>query len=84
MRGETLSIYYIILTRLYIGPSWKINLDVEAGRRDGRISRASDIRGNIPAPQFNVNQLTQSFAAKHLSQEDMVTLSGSYYFPINY
>lgn len=52
--------------------------EVEAGRRDGRISRASDIPGNIPTPQFNVNQLTQSFAGKHLSQEDMVTLSGAH------
>eukprot|EP00253_Pinus_taeda_P000898 PITA_00898 len=52
--------------------------EVPAGRRDGRISRASDIPGNIPAPQFNVNQLTQNFAAKFLSVEDMVTLSGAH------
>lgn len=52
--------------------------EVEAGRRDGRISRASDIPGNLPPPQFNVNQLTQRFAAKSLSQEDMVTLSGAH------
>jgi len=50
----------------------------EAGRRDGRISRASDIPGNIPTPQFNVNQLEQNFAAKHMSQEDMVTLLGAH------
>jgi len=52
--------------------------EVEAGRKDGRISRASDIPGNIPTPQFNVNQLEQNFAAKHMSQEDMVTLSGAH------
>jgi len=51
---------------------------VEAGRRDGRVSRASDIQGNIPPPQFNVNQLTQNFAAKQMSQEEMVTLSGAH------
>jgi len=52
--------------------------DVEAGRKDGRISRASDIPGNIPTPQFNVKQLKQNFAAKHMSQEEMVTLSGAH------
>eukprot|EP00253_Pinus_taeda_P007493 PITA_07493 len=52
--------------------------DVPAGRRDGRISRESDVTGNIPAPNFDVNQLTQNFSAKHLSQEDMVTLSGAH------
>ncbi|XP_057866575.2 peroxidase 5-like [Cryptomeria japonica] len=51
---------------------------VEGGRRDGRISRASDTRGNLPPPSFDVNQLTQLFAKKHLSQEDMVTLSGAH------
>lgn len=33
---------------------------------------------NIPAPIFNLDQLTQSFAAKGLAQEEMVTLSGTY------
>jgi len=52
--------------------SWK----VPAGRRDGRISRAADTLGNLPPPGFDVNQLTQSFAAKGLSKKDMVILSG--------
>lgn len=51
---------------------------VPAGRRDGRISLASDIRANLPAPTFNITQLTQNFAAKGLSQEDMVILSGAH------
>ncbi|KAJ4835647.1 hypothetical protein Tsubulata_015323, partial [Turnera subulata] len=45
--------------------------DVPAGRRDGRISRASEVLANLPAPNFNLDQLTQSFESKGLSQEEM-------------
>ncbi|KAF8379022.1 hypothetical protein HHK36_028449 [Tetracentron sinense] len=55
------------------GFSW----DVPAGRRDGRISLASETR-DIPPPFFNLDQLTQSFANKGMTQEEMVTLSGAH------
>lgn len=54
------------------GPSW----DVLKGRLDGRVSRASDVAGNLPDVKMTVDQLTAIFAAKGLSQKDMVALSG--------
>ncbi|KAJ1400587.1 Secretory peroxidase [Sesbania bispinosa] len=41
-----------------------LGYDVPAGRRDGRISLASDTRTDLPPPTFNVKQLTQLFAKK--------------------
>ncbi|KNA04503.1 hypothetical protein SOVF_199100 [Spinacia oleracea] len=51
--------------------------DVPAGRRDGRISKASETL-DIPAPSFNLDQITQSFANKGLTQDEMVALSGAH------
>ncbi|KAJ7567371.1 hypothetical protein O6H91_02G143900 [Diphasiastrum complanatum] len=56
------------------GPSWKIR----SGRRDGNVSNVSDVIPNIPAPFFNLQQLTQSFEAKGLFQDEMITLSGAH------
>lgn len=54
-----------------------ISYDVPAGRRDGTVSLAAET-SDLPPPTFNVDQLTQNFAKKGLSQEEMVTLSGGH------
>ncbi|KAM3729613.1 hypothetical protein ACB098_12G025800 [Castanea mollissima] len=46
--------------------------DVPSGRRDGKISLASDTFSNLPTPSFNVDQLTQIFDKKGFTQEEMV------------
>ncbi|KAL6960412.1 Peroxidase 55 [Sarracenia purpurea var. burkii] len=56
------------------GPSFS----VEFGRRDGLISRASDVAGNLPEPNFDLNQLNTLFAKNNLTQFDMIALSGAH------
>lgn len=61
------------------GPSYA----VELGRKDGLVSRASDVEGKLPQPTFNLNQLNAMFAANGLSQTDMIALSGiTFSFPL--
>nr|GMC56005.1 peroxidase 64-like [Ipomoea batatas] len=55
------------------GPQW----DVPKGRKDGRISKATDTR-QLPSPTFNITQLRQNFAQRGLSMEDLVALSGGH------
>nr|XP_043617866.1 peroxidase 64-like [Erigeron canadensis] len=55
------------------GPSW----DVPKGRKDGRISKASETI-QLPAPTFNISQLQQNFVQIGLSLEDLVALSGGH------
>ncbi|KAH7577184.1 hypothetical protein ACOSP7_002005 [Xanthoceras sorbifolium] len=56
------------------GPSF----NVELGRRDGLISKASRVAGNLPEPTFNLDQLNSNFAKNNLNQIDMIALSGAH------
>lgn len=51
---------------------------VPAGRRDSRVSRATDISGNLPSASDPVKKTTKLFARKGLTQEEMVILSGAH------
>ncbi|XP_027104687.2 peroxidase 64-like isoform X1 [Coffea arabica] len=55
------------------GPSW----NVPKGRKDGRISKATETV-RLPDPTFNISQLQQSFSKRGLSLEDLVALSGGH------
>lgn len=50
--------------------------EVPTGRKDGRVSRASDA-DNLPAPSDSVDKQKQLFAAKGLNAQDLVTLVGN-------
>ncbi|XP_062155744.1 peroxidase 51-like [Alnus glutinosa] len=56
------------------GPSYA----VELGRLDGLSSKASSVNGKLPQPTFNLDQLNSLFAARGLSQADMIALSGAH------
>ncbi|KAL4378849.1 hypothetical protein GQ457_02G021110 [Hibiscus cannabinus] len=56
------------------GPSF----EVELGRRDGLISKASRVAGNLPGPNFNLSQLNLMFGKHNLTQTDMIALSGAH------
>ncbi|WOL10243.1 peroxidase 5-like [Canna indica] len=55
-----------------------IDYAVPAGRRDGTVSLASDIRGNIPPPNATAADSWSIFANKGLSLDEMVTLIGAH------
>uniref|UniRef100_J3LZA0 L-ascorbate peroxidase n=1 Tax=Oryza brachyantha TaxID=4533 RepID=J3LZA0_ORYBR len=56
------------------GPSVPVSL----GRRDGLVSLASNVRANIIDTGFSVDAMARSFAAKGLTLDDLVTLSGGH------
>ncbi|OMO62969.1 Plant peroxidase [Corchorus olitorius] len=56
------------------GPTW----NVPKGRKDGRISKASETIKLLPSPAFNISQLKQSFSLRGLSTDDIVALLGGH------
>lgn len=59
-------------------------IEIPTGRKDGKISLASNVRPNIVDTSFTLNQMKHIFSAKGLSFDDLVTLSGvlSQYHPV--
>ncbi|CAH2043228.1 unnamed protein product [Thlaspi arvense] len=51
---------------------------VELGRRDGLVSTAASVNGNLPGPNDKVTQLNNLFAKNKLTQEDMIALSAAH------
>ncbi|KAK1321696.1 Peroxidase 19 [Acorus calamus] len=51
---------------------------VKKGRRDGKISRATRVKPNLPRANSTVADLLTLFASKGLTQRDLVALSGAH------
>ncbi|XP_010240936.1 PREDICTED: peroxidase 27-like [Nelumbo nucifera] len=56
------------------GPFW----EVPTGRRDGRVSNASEALQFLPPPFANISDLKSRFQAKGLSVKDLVVLSAAH------
>ncbi|XP_057516713.1 peroxidase 27-like [Amaranthus tricolor] len=56
------------------GPFWEVPL----GRKDGKISLASDADTLLPSPFFNFSSLKENFASLGLTTKDLVVLLGSH------
>ncbi|KAJ3684178.1 hypothetical protein LUZ61_013342 [Rhynchospora tenuis] len=56
------------------GPNW----DVKLGRKDSKTASLQDANNDIPPPTSNLSNLTSKYAAKGLSTQDMVALSGAH------
>ncbi|KAF3640386.1 Peroxidase 46 [Capsicum annuum] len=56
------------------GPS----VQIPTGRRDGRVSLATNVRPNIVDTSFTMDQMINIFSTKGLSLDDLVILSGAH------
>ncbi|XP_068666450.1 peroxidase 55 [Aristolochia californica] len=52
--------------------------NVELGRRDGLVSKASQVAGKLPEPDSDLDQLNSIFIRNNLTQTDMIALSGAH------
>ncbi|XP_078166091.1 peroxidase 46-like [Carex rostrata] len=53
-------------------------VQVPLGRKDGKVSLASNVRPNIIDTSFSVEEMAKTFSSKGLSMEDLVVLSGAH------
>ncbi|KAJ4789620.1 Peroxidase [Rhynchospora pubera] len=58
--------------------------DIETGRRDGNISRASEAYTNLPPATGNITALIDLYATKNLTIKDLVVLSGAHTFGVSH
>lgn len=77
-----MSTKYLLFTivkiwRFFAWQSGGLSWQVPTGRRDGRISQASDV-SNLPSPFDSVDVQKEKFTAKGLNTQDLVTLVGNY------
>ncbi|KAL5207194.1 hypothetical protein ABZP36_031629 [Zizania latifolia] len=56
------------------GPSWAVPL----GRRDALAANPSGAASDLPGPDSDINALVAAFAAKGLTSQDLVALSGAH------
>lgn len=52
-------------------------VEIPTGRRDGKVSVASDVRPNIIDTDFSLDKMIDAFSSKGLSIQDLVVLSGN-------
>ncbi|CAB4265906.1 unnamed protein product [Prunus armeniaca] len=53
-------------------------VQIPTGRRDGKVSAASNVRPNIVDTSFTMDEMIKLFSSKGLSLDDLVTLSGAH------
>ncbi|KAL3747912.1 hypothetical protein ACJRO7_016691 [Eucalyptus globulus] len=53
-------------------------VQIPTGRKDGRVSAASNVRPNIVDTSFTINEMIKLFSSKGLSLADLVALSGAH------
>ncbi|KAK4834455.1 hypothetical protein QYF36_023186 [Acer negundo] len=56
------------------GPYYNVVL----GRKDGRISKASTVDGNLPKPTMPMSQILEIFKNRNFTEQEMVALSGAH------
>ncbi|XP_027102173.2 peroxidase 31-like [Coffea arabica] len=56
------------------GPYYPVRL----GRRDGLVSKASAVQGNLPLPTMSLTEIIKIFGSRGFSVQEMVALSGAH------